>query len=49
MQEATKPMCHDYCGCALQPASYHYWSLRLEPVLYNKSLHTAVKTQGSQK
>ena len=23
---ATKPMCHNYWACALEPASYNYWS-----------------------
>ena len=44
---ATKPMCHNYCVCTLEPANQNYWAhvsqllkpARLEPVLRNKSSH----------
>ena len=39
--EATKPMHHNYWGCALEPVSHNYWAhvpqpMHLEPVLRNK-------------
>ena len=44
---ATKPMCHNYWVCALEPASRNYWAhvpqllkpTHLEPVLYSKRSH----------
>ena len=44
---ATKPMCHNYRACALEPASHNYWDHepqllkleRLEPVLHNNRSH----------
>ena len=44
---ATKPMCHNYWACTLEPASHNYWarvpqllkSVHLEPVLCNKRSH----------
>ena len=43
----TKPVCHNYWACALEPGSYSYWAhvpqllkpTRLEPVLPNKRSH----------
>ena len=44
---ATKPMCHHYWACALEPTSHNYWArvsqllkpTCLEPVLRNKRSH----------
>ena len=44
---ATKPVCHNYWACALEPASHNSWAhvpqllkpARLEPVLRNKRSH----------
>ena len=44
---ATKPVRHNDCACALEPASHNYWArmlqllkpVRLEPVLHNKRSH----------
>ena len=44
---ATKPMCHNYLACALEPASHSYWvhvsqllkPMHLQPVLRNKRRH----------
>ena len=44
---ATKPVRHNYWGCALEPTSHNYWvhvlqllkPVRLEPVLRNKRNH----------
>ena len=44
---ATKPVCHNYWACALEPASHNYGAhvpqllkpARLEPVLCNKRSH----------
>ena len=44
---ATKPMCHNYWDCDLEPASHNYWAhvpqllkpTRLEPMLHNKRSH----------
>ena len=44
---ATKPMCHNYWACTLEPESHNYrphvpqllGPARLEPVLYNKRNH----------
>ena len=41
---ATKPVCHNYWACTLEPTSHNYWThvpqllkpVRLEPVLRNK-------------
>ena len=43
---ATKPMCHNYWDCTLEPTSHNYWAcmpqllkpVSLEPVLRNKPL-----------
>ena len=43
-REVTKPMCHNYWACALEPTSHNYWAhvpqlqkpTRLKPVLRNK-------------
>ena len=44
---ATKPVCHNYRACTLEPASHNYWAHMpqllkltcLEPVLCNKRSH----------
>ena len=44
---ATKPMCHNYWACTLEPANHNYWArvlqllkpVHLEPVLHNKRSH----------
>ena len=44
---ATKPVCHNYRACALEPVSHNYWArvpqllkpVHLEPVLCNKRSH----------
>ena len=44
---ATKPVCHNYWACTLEPASYNYWArvlqllkpVHLEPMLRNKGSH----------
>ena len=49
--EATKPMCHNYWACSLEPASHNYWAhmpqlqkpTHLEPVLCNKRSHRSEK------
>ena len=46
-KEATKPMCHNYWACALEPWDWSYWaqelqvqkSAHLKPVLSNKRSH----------
>ena len=46
-RRATKPMCHNYWACALDPVSHSYWARMpqllkpacLEPVLCNKRSH----------
>ena len=46
---ATKPVCHNYWACALEPMSHNCWArvpqllkpARLEPVLRNKRSHRA--------
>ena len=41
---ATKPVCHSYWACALEPTSSAYWSLcPLEPVLCSKRSHCSEK------
>ena len=36
----TKPVCHSYWACALEPGSRNYQSPRaLQPVLWNKRSH----------
>ena len=41
---ATKPMCHSYWACALEPESCSHWSLLiLEPVLHKKRSHHSEK------
>ena len=43
----TKPVCHNYGACALEPMSHNYWArepqllkpVRLEPVLRNRRSH----------
>ena len=40
----TKPVCHSYWACALEPTSSAYWSLcPLEPVLCSKRSHCSEK------
>ena len=44
---ATKPVCHNYGACALEPMSHNYWAhvpqllkpAHLEPVLHDKRSH----------
>ena len=44
---ATKPVCHNYLACTLEPTSHNYWAhtpqllkpTRLEPMLRNKGGH----------
>ena len=41
---ATKPMCHNFWVCAIEPVSHNYWGLRaLEPALRNKRSHCSEK------
>ena len=38
---ATKPMCHNYWACVLEPASHNYWSpCALEPARLNYWAYT---------
>ena len=47
LRSKTRPMCHNYWACALEPASHKYWALmpqllkpaRLEPTFHNKKSH----------
>ena len=44
--EATKPVCHNYWPCALEPTSHTYWARMpqlLKPVLHNKRSHCKEK------
>ena len=49
---ASKPVCHNYWACALEPGSCSYWAhmpqvlkpVCLEPVLYNKRNHRNEKS-----
>ena len=51
-RRATKPVHHNYCACALEPASLNYGArvpqllkpVHLEPVLRNKRSHHNEKT-----
>ena len=44
---ATKPMCHNYWACTLEPTSHNYWvhvpqllkPARLQPMIHNKRSH----------
>ena len=46
-RRVTKPVCHNYWACALDPSSHDYWArvpqlprpVHLEPVLCNKRSH----------
>ena len=54
---ATRPMCHNYWACALEPASHNCWAqvpqllkpVRLEPVLHNKRSHCNEKSAHRNK
>ena len=35
----TKPVRHNYWGCALEPVRHNYWACTLESVLCNKRSH----------
>ena len=35
----TKPVCHNYWTCSLEPRSPNYWACILEPVLCNQGSH----------
>ena len=42
----TKPLCHNYWACALEPMSLNYWSLHtFEPMLHNKRSHCDEKPE----
>ena len=53
---STKPVCHNYWACALEPGSHNYWAhvppllklARLEPVLCNKRSHRVRNPHLSQ-
>ena len=50
-RRATKPVCHNYWACALEPTNHSYWTrvpqllkpARLEPMLLNKRNHHSEK------
>ena len=49
-REATKPVCHNYQVCALEPGNCNYWSLHaLEPSLFNKRSHENEKPMDHNK
>ena len=54
---ATKPMCHNYWACVLEPVNYNYWArepqllkpTHLEPMLRNKRSHRNEKPSHHNK